>query len=167
MTTFIMYTDGSSSIKNNKRCGGIGIFIENNKYQIAKTFIGNNSTNQRMELQACLTAIKYYIKHIHNNINDQLIIRTDSMYLINCITDWSNKWKNNNWQRKTGNKNKEILHLDLIKQLYDLYNQYKIKFEHIKAHQKQPNKDDHKWSSWYGNYMADKLASNAMENGFE
>lgn len=166
----IIYADGSSAKRENKRCGGIGIYFENTKDEICKSFTNDNPTNQRMELQACLTAIKLYIKQNKNfSTNKELIIRTDSMYSINCITNWSNKWKDNNWKRKVGKKDAEVLHLDLIKELYELYHdqKYKIKFEHVKAHQKRPDKQSDKWNQWYGNYMADKLASDAMERCFQ
>ena len=38
-----------------------------------------------------------------------------------------------------------------------------IKFIHVKAHTKEPiNKDSQEYFIWYGNYMADKLAVNAV-----
>jgi ribonuclease HI len=176
--TYIIYTDGSSATKNGRRCGGIGVYIEDINYETSKTYVNNNPTNQRMELQACLTGIKSYLDIVKNKTSNEtsdktcdrtlskLIIRTDSMYSINCITKWCDTWKTNNWRRKVGNKYKEILHFDLIKEIYDLCQEYDIKFEHVRAHQKQPNKESQLWSKWYGNNKADNLALAAMEMGF-
>lgn len=166
METFVIYTDGSSVVKNNKRYGGIGIYFENTKQEIFESFMQDNSTNQRMELQACLTAIKSCLKSYFNNIDkiNKIIIRTDSQYTIDCITKWSNSWIKNNWLRKNGNRYLKILHLDLIKELYDLYHKYDIKYEHVRSHQKQPDHYDSKeWLIWYGNYKADKLAKEGIK----
>lgn len=157
MTTYIIYADGSSIIKNKERRGGIGIYIESTGIKISKSYDEDNATNQRMELQACLVACRYYIDNLYNLYNS-LVIRTDSMYSINCITKWSECWEKNNWERIVGNKMFPVLHLDIIKELYDIYKRYDIKFEHIRAHQKEPLKNSKQWILWNGNNIADKLA---------
>ena len=164
----IIYADGSSAVRNNKRCGGIGVYFENTKDEIYETYTDDNSTNQRMELQACLTAIRQAIEFpaIKSPANVCIVIRTDSMYSINCITKWSIMWEKNNWMRKVGKNNVVILHLDLIKELYGLYNMYNIKFEHVRAHMKEPTEKSEKWSIWNGNNIADRLASCGMNRGF-
>ena len=54
-----------------------------------------------------------------------------------------------------------IKNLDLIQQLDNaLYNK-NITFIHINSHQPKPHKDDPTYELWYGNKMADKLATDA------
>ena len=49
----------------------------------------------------------------------------------------------------------------MIEVLYNLKNENIIIFKHIKAHQPEPNKDSIEYKFWYGNHIADKLATNA------
>ncbi|MDO7549272.1 MAG: ribonuclease HI, partial [Candidatus Pelagibacter ubique] len=63
--------------------------------------------------------------------NDQIEIYTDSQYVRLGITEWVHKWIKNNWQtsKKEPVKNKE-----LWIQLYELTNQFEIKWIWVKAH---------------------------------
>jgi ribonuclease HI len=78
-----------------------------------------------MELMAPIMALKQ-IKQ-----NDQIEIYTDSQYVRLGITEWVHKWIKNNWQtsKKEPVKNKE-----LWMQLYELTNQFEIKWIWVKAH---------------------------------
>ena len=63
--------------------------------------------------------------------NGQIEIYTDSQYVRLGITEWVHKWIKNNWQtsKKEPVKNKE-----LWIQLYELTNQFEIKWIWVKAH---------------------------------
>ena len=164
---FIIYTDGSSTTFHDKtglKYGGIGVFFgDNSNYNISKSYKGRNVTNQRMELQACISGIKKCIEIVDKKQLWELTIYTDSMYTINCINEWAKKWILWGWKRKIGKQYKEIKNLDLIKELYKLSKLYSIKYIHRKAHQSEPSKDNKIiWKTWYGNKMADKLAGDAM-----
>ena len=78
------------------------------------------------------------------------------MYIVNTINDWVKKWEKNNWKKSD---NKSIQNEELVKQLYYLSLNLNIKFNHVKAHTKEPiGKDSQEYFNWYGNYMADQLA---------
>ena len=66
------------------------------------------------------------------------------------------KWEKNNW---INSKGKVIENKELIITLFNYTKKYKIKFKHVRAHQKEPSKDSPDHFYWYGNYMADKLAN--------
>lgn len=93
MNNLEIYTDGachgSSSI------GGIGIvFVKNNKiiYQFNKQY--TNTTNNRMEIMAVIYALHAISKSI-----DNIIIYSDSQYVLGCITKGWNRKKNTDlWQ---------------------------------------------------------------------
>ena len=72
-------------------------------------------------------------------------------------------WKFNGWKRKDGTKFKDIKNKQLIETLFNLYNTNKIRFKHVRAHKTKPNKPttSQEYIEWYGNYMADKLATDA------
>ena len=82
------------------------------------------------------------------------------------MTKWACNWEKNNWQKYDfrKKKNKPILNKELIEELYKLYKSHNIKFNHVKAHKLQPsNKNSIEYKHWYGNKMADKLATNASK----
>jgi ribonuclease HI len=116
-----------------------------------------------MELLAFIQALKIIDDKINRNeINPKIIvIYTDSTYVINCITKWYSNWIKNNWKNS---KNDDVENKDLIQLLYELKSKYITIFKHIRSHQSEPtDKDSEKYCHWYGNYMADKLASNASK----
>ena len=164
----ILFTDGSSTVfkdKKNLKYGGVGVFISKySKYNISKPLVGNNVTNQICELQACIDAILIFekMKETNNKIKDwNVTIYSDSMYTIKSASEWAFKWEKNNWKKSD---NKKIANLELIKTLFKLTNKNKIKYIHVRSHQKEPsNKDSKEWKLWYGNDMADKLANNGMK----
>ncbi len=169
----VVYTDGSSTLldkNSNMRCGGIGVFFDDdNENNISKSFIGNNVTNQRMELLACIEAIEKCIEMMKYSDNKwEVNIITDSMYVIQCITEWAPNWILWEWKRNVNGKIKDdICNLDLIKKLYKLSRLYPVKYEHVKSHQKEPSKATKKhkaiWKKWYGNKNADILAGSGTK----
>jgi ribonuclease HI len=165
MNPLIIFTDGA--VPNNQiignRKGGIGVFFgpgdsRNISFGIKET-LSNKVTNQVCELLACIMALETIIsteKIGHRNI----VILTDSMYIINSITKWVKNWEKNNW-KKTDNK--PIQNEILIKKLYYLSLNLKVDYKHIKAHTISPKTDSDKYFEWFGNYMADKLAVEAAK----
>lgn len=172
MTELItIFTDGSSTVfrdVNKLKYGGVGVYCP--KYpscNLKISYKGHNVTNQRMELLACIHAIKNIYSHMIKNYECKLwslTIYTDSMYVINTITEYCPKWILYNWNRCVNKKRKKICNLELIKELYVLSCTLPITYKHVKSHTKQPaNKDSIEWENWYGNKMADEYSRKAME----
>jgi len=142
-----IYTDGScrnNGYKNAK--AGIGVYFGKDDSRNVSEMFTDNPTSQRAELYAIIKAIELLTEQEHKYC---VIIHTDSMYSINCITKWCKNWIKNGWRTTT---KKPIKNKKLIERLYYLYNQYNVKLEHIRAH--TGNKDIHS----VGNDVADKLA---------
>ncbi len=118
-----IYTDGSCL--NNPGNGGWAAIINQNGDVKEISGSVKDTTNNKMELMAPIMALKQ-IKQ-----NDQIEIYTDSQYVRLGITEWVHKWIKNNWQtsKKEPVKNKE-----LWIQLYELTNQFEIKWIWVKAH---------------------------------
>ena len=118
-----IYTDGSCL--NNPGNGGWAAIINQNGEVKEISGSVKDTTNNKMELMAPIMALKQ-IKQ-----NDQIEIYTDSQYVRLGITEWVHKWIKNNWQtsKKEPVKNKE-----LWMQLYELTNQFEIKWFWVKAH---------------------------------
>ena len=118
-----IYTDGSC-LKNPGNGGWAAIININDEIKKISGSV-KDTTNNKMELMAPIMALKQ-IKQ-----NNQIEIYTDSQYVRLGITEWVHKWIKNNWQtsKKEPVKNKE-----LWIQLYELTNQFEIKWIWVKAH---------------------------------
>jgi len=122
-----IYTDGSC-LKNPGNGGWAAIiFINNEKIVIS----GNkkNTTNNQMELLAAIEALKKIPER------QKIQIYTDSRYVKQGITEWIEKWMQNNW--KTSSKQK-VKNVDLWKELNEIAKKNKIEWHWVKAHAGNP-----------------------------
>lgn len=148
-----VYTDGACINNGSKNArAGIGIyFSKDNPMNISKELKGDNLTNNIAELTAVIEAIKLIQD---KKIKDKIIV-TDSEYVIKCATTYGKKLEDREWKQK---KDKPIPNLELVKELYELTNEFNIKYKHIQAH--TDNKDRHS----IGNYYADLFANKSINN---
>ena len=169
-----VFTDGSSINNGYKNCvGGICVFFEDGSpHNIGEkmTFKDDGKvSNNVCELTACLRAI-LAIKDFKDfdRLNDSILVYTDSKYLIDSITKWSNSWEKNGWMRTDrSGKKKPVKNVELMKQIKGLTRVYNIHFKHVKAHKSEPkgiDKETNEYREWYGNMMADKLANEAAKS---
>ena len=100
-----------------------------------------------MEIVAAIKALKTFSE------KSDIIIYTDSKYLMNGINDLINNWKKNNW--KTSNK-KDVKNVDLWKIIDELNLKHNIEWNWVKGHSGNP-----------GNEMADDLANLAISRKSE
>jgi len=138
-----IYTDGACS--GNPGQGGLGIVIkiEQEIKLINKGF--KNTTNNRMELRACIEALKFCQKFYPQN---QIKIFTDSTYVQKGICEWIITWKKNGFK---STQKKAIKNQDLWQSLDQLNNE-KISWHWIKGH-----------SGNFFNEKADRLAVEALK----
>ena len=119
-----IYTDGACS--GNPGVGGWGVvIIENDRKEIYLNGGSDNTTNNKMELNATIQALKYF----KNKKNIKLI--TDSKYVKDGIQSWINNWKNNGW--KTTAK-KPVKNKELWIELDQLILKHNIIWEWVKGH---------------------------------
>lgn len=108
MASLLIYTDGSCSPNPGK--GGWAFVVVREDEPLIKTGFSESTTNNIMELTACIEAIKF-------GESRPMTIVTDSMYVKEGITNWMQKWKKNGWKtsNNTAVKNKELwIALDLV-----------------------------------------------------
>lgn len=132
------YTDGAYS--SARKAGGIGIVIVKNGvkvYEHSKTYY--DTTNNKCELLAVITALHSISKPV-----DQIIIHSDSQYVIGCATM--------GWKRK-----KNIDLWKLYDKVYEKASSYcsDITFSWVKGHDKSGTFNNEM------NNLADKLAVDA------
>ena len=115
-----IYTDGACS--GNPGPGGYGVVGLMQIYDdILFVFFDNkkseNTTNNKEELKAIISAIDM-VQTLPFTYN----IYSDSAYCVNIIKDWMWSWAKSNWRNS---KNEEVKNLDLVKNLYYLYDNKK------------------------------------------
>lgn len=116
-----VYTDGACL--GNPGPGGWAYITEDKRQNSGGEIL---TTNQRMELTAAIFALK--------EIDGDLIIVTDSAYLVNCFKDrWWVNWEKNGY--KTRDK-KPVKNADLWKELIKLATQSsrEVVFEKVTGH---------------------------------
>ena len=122
-----IYTDGSC-LKNPGNGGWAAIIFMNGK-KIAIKGNKKNTTNNQMELMAAIEALKKI------PTEQEVQIYTDSKYVKMGITEWINKWSQNNW--KTSSKQK-VKNLELWLELNEISKKHKIKWFWVKGHAGDP-----------------------------
>ena len=122
-----IYTDGSCL--ENPGNGGWAAIINDNGGVRKISGSEKSTTNNRMELMAPINALKQI------NINSKIEIYTDSQYVKLGITQWINKWVNNNWQTS---KKEDVKNKDLWLELYNLNKSLNVNWNWVKAHAGNP-----------------------------
>tara|TARA_B110000495_G_C22991012_1_gene583558 strand:- start:968 stop:1384 length:417 start_codon:yes stop_codon:yes gene_type:complete len=117
--TITVYTDGSC-LKNPNGPGGWA-FVVLEFDRIWEVSGGDKSTtNNRMELEAAIQTLEFL-----SNRDEDIIIYTDSKYVINGITTWIHNWIRKDW--------KKVKNVDLWKRLYIL-NSKRVEWKWVKGH---------------------------------
>ena len=136
-----IYTDGAC--RGNPGVGGWGVVIIDGAERIEFSGFEKETTNNRMEMVAAIKALEY-LDTDHN-----VLIITDSKYLMQGIQEWLPDWKKRGW--KTASK-KPVKNKDLWQQLDKLANKHKLEWRWVKGH-----------TGNLGNERADMLANQAID----
>lgn len=141
MKTVIIYTDGAC--RGNPGPGGWGVLIEHG--ELSKQLYGGNvsTTNNKMELTAAIMALREFKEPC------EVILYTDSKYVINGIEEWIHNWKKKGW---IGSNKKLVKNIELWKELDELRQEHTIKWNWVKGHSGDP-----------GNETADMLANRGID----
>mgnify|MGYP000197088054 CR=1 FL=1 len=119
MTRTTVYTDGACS--GNPGPGGWGWVVPDGEAAFGGA---EQTTNQRMELQAALEAVRALPGPLH--------IVSDSTYVVNCFKDnWWKGWLKRGWKNS---QKKPVANRDIWEPLIELYQERDITFEWVKGH---------------------------------
>ena len=145
--TFIVYTDGACKHNgSDKAKAGIGVYYnKHNRIKlsnVSERLTTVKQTNNVAELTAILRALELCDK---NDIDEKILIYTDSDYSIKCITVWYPQWVE---QKKLKNRK----NIDILHKINQYYTELNVIFKHIRSHTGLT--DEHS----QGNELADKLA---------
>jgi ribonuclease HI len=95
-----------------------------------------HTTNQRMELTAVLQAIRM----LGDDATAELLVVSDSQYVVNCFRDrWWEGWLARGWRNS---QRQPVANRDLWEPLIDLVrNRGKVEFRWVKGHSGDPMND--------------------------
>lgn len=147
-----IFTDGACSHNGGKQAkAGIGIYITDNHPKNTSERIVGKQTNNTAELSAVIKVFSLFKNEIESG--QDIMIYTDSEYVLKCCGYFGERSEKNNWKNKKG----FIANHELVKQIYELYHSYdNVNLQHIKAH---TGKTDELSK---GNEEADRLANLAI-----
>ena len=135
-----IYTDGACS-GNPGRGGWAAIIINGNNIEKISGR-SENTTNNRMELIAVISALKF-------TKDQNLEIYTDSKYTKDGIEKWIINWKKNGWKNAS---KKPVKNSELWKELDEMVNYHDISWFWVKGHSNHREND-----------IADALANKGID----
>jgi ribonuclease HI len=120
----LIYADGGAI--NNPGPGGYGIVLKYKGHtkELSGGFRG--TTNNRMEIMACIEALRALKQ------KSSVVIYSDSKYVVDSISEgWVRRWQANGWMR---NREQKAENADLWQQLLDLCSRHEVEFHWIRGH---------------------------------
>jgi len=157
----LIYTDGSLYPKGRK--GGYGIVFIHVDAVGEERVIADHSppgisgtTGNRMELQACIDALRMAPDLDCFDTVSQVVIRTDSRYIVNNYRSALGSWRSSGWKNWQG---RPVENADLWKDFARAYRKMhkRAEIHWVKGHGKGRAKDPY-------NVRADKLAKESAKN---
>ena len=123
--TLVIYTDGGAI--NNPGPGGYGVVICNGEGRRELSGGFRLTTNNRMEMTACIEALKAVA-----GCGRPIVLYSDSSYLVNGIEKgWAKSWRARGWRKADG---APALNADLWSELLDLLSSEKVSLHWVKGH---------------------------------
>lgn len=120
----VIYTDGGCN--RNPGPGGYGAVIMEggSRRELSGGF--RLTTNNRMELMACIAALKSLQQP------SDVVLHSDSQYVVKGIEKgWAKRWKKNGWMRTN---EEPALNADLWAELLDLCALHRVRFVWVRGH---------------------------------
>ena len=119
-----IYTDGG--VLENPGPGGYGVVIQYGDHRKELSGGYRLTTNNRMELTACIEALRALKKP------SKVTIYSDSKYIVDAVNlGWAQKWRANRWRR---DNDRPIENADLWAELLDLLQRHEVEFVWVKGH---------------------------------
>lgn len=118
-----VFCDGACS--GNPGPGGYGAILRYGGHIKELSGGAKETTNNRMEMTAAIEALRQLTRPC------QVIITTDSQYLVKGMTEWIAGWQRKGWRNS---KKEPVLNRDLWEQLLDLTSSHSVQWKWVKGH---------------------------------
>jgi len=129
-TPIEIFCDGACS--GNPGPGGFGALLRAGKSQKELSGAARNTTNNRMELTAAITALEALSRPC------TVSVTTDSQYLVKGMTEWIFSWIKKGW---VNSKKDPVVNRDLWERLYDLSRIHRIEWKWVRGHSGHPENE--------------------------
>lgn len=136
-----VFTDGAC--KGNPGPGGWGALLRMGRHEKELSGGEPHTTNNRMEMTAVIRALNALIEPC------EVILHTDSRYVIDGITKWVSGWKKRGWVNAS---KQPVKNADLWHDLIEAVARHKVTWEWVKGHSGHPE-----------NERVDRIASDEAE----
>jgi len=136
-----IFTDGAC--KGNPGPGGWGALLRRGGHEKEMSGSEADTTNNRMEMTAAIRALDALIEPC------EVVLHTDSRYVIDGITKWVHGWVRNGW---INSSKKPVRNADLWHELIRAAKPHKIDWQWVRGH-----------SGHVENERVDRLASDAAD----
>lgn len=169
-----IFTDGGSSANGKANCRAAWAFymLDDNNVGFASDLVPEKeipgkvykTSNNRGELLAILSALKFIRANIKKFSFESIIIVSDSEYSIESITENIYKWQRDPIKCKLAEKQNLDMIIpakDLVESLQDMLGlKSNVTFRHMNSHLDEPtNADSEEWFMWKCNDIVDKLCN--------
>jgi ribonuclease HI len=118
-----IWTDGGC--KPNPGPGGWGAVLRFRGVERELTGAEPDTTNNRMELTAAAAALEALKRPC------RVVLHTDSEYVRNGVTRWSEGWVRKNWRSSTGDP---VKNMDLWRRLLDAAKPHQVEWKWVRGH---------------------------------
>ena len=129
-----LFSDGSCL--NNPGPGGWAVLLTTMKKgeRVEKMLTGavKNTTNNRMEMRAAIEGLNALKRPA------QVVLVTDSQYVIKGITEWIHGWKKRGWKNS---KKKPVENRDLWEALDEAVSRHEVTWEWTRGHSGHPENE--------------------------
>ncbi len=144
----VIYCDGGCEPNPGKSGSGSAVYKKGELSSLWYGLYNPNGTNNTAELNALHQSL--IMAELASSKGASVGVLCDSMYAINCVSNWAYGWKAKGWKKATG----EIKNLAMIKDIHTLYDSIKdnITLSHVKAH-----------AGTEGNELADRMTMLAVD----
>ena len=130
MQDVIIFSDGSS--RGNPGPGGWGAIVSMDGKVVEIGGGSKHTTNNKMELSGAINALKEV------DSKKDILLNTDSSYVINGITKWVFGWQKNGWRNSM---KEEVANRELWEELIEVSNGKKIKWNYVAGHSDIPGNE--------------------------
>lgn len=118
-----VFCDGACS--GNPGPGGYGAILRCGAHIKELSGGAQETTNNRMEMTAAIEALRQLTRPC------QVVITTDSQYLVKGMTEWIAGWQRKGWRNS---KKEPVLNKDLWEQLLALTSSHAVQWKWVKGH---------------------------------
>jgi ribonuclease HI len=118
-----VFCDGACS--GNPGPGGYGAILRCGGHIKELSGGAKETTNNRMEMTAAIEALRQLTRPC------QVVITTDSQYLVKGMTEWIAGWQRKGWRNS---KKEPVVNKDLWEQLLALSSTHSVQWKWVKGH---------------------------------